>query len=120
MVINNGRNFERQYGPSNLTLNSTFTPIDENHRAYVDFFSSLESHITRKAYVIRLKNYLRSPKIFFSTVDELLKRDRRIIERGIIDILIDMRYKSDLSFSAQNIFLCALTHFFSINDVTIN
>ncbi len=31
-----------------------------------------------------------------------------------------MRYKLGLSFSAQNIFLCALTHFFSINDVTIN
>ena len=31
-----------------------------------------------------------------------------------------MRYKLHLSFSAQNMFLCALTHFFSINDVTIN
>jgi hypothetical protein len=31
-----------------------------------------------------------------------------------------MRYKLDLSFSAQNIFLCALTHFFAIYDVTLN
>ena len=31
-----------------------------------------------------------------------------------------MRYKLQLSFSAQNMFLCALIHFFSINDVTIN
>jgi len=120
LVNNNGRKFEREYIPSNSTSNSTFIPIDEHHRAYVNFVSSLKSPITRKAYVIRLKNYLRSPKISFSTFDELLKRDRRIIEQGLIDILINMRYELDLSFSAQNIFLCALTHFFSINDVTIN
>jgi integrase len=94
--------------------------IDENHKAYVNFVSSLKSSITRKAYVIRLKNYLRSPLISFSTFDELLTRDIRLIEQGIIDILIDMRHKKQLSFSAQNIFLCSLTHFFSINDVTIN
>lgn len=94
--------------------------IDENHKAYVNFVSSLKSSITRKAYVIRLKNYLRSPLISFSTFDELLGRDIRSVEQGIIDILIDMRHKKQLSFSAQNIFLCALTHFYSINDVTIN
>jgi len=37
---------------------------------YVNFVSSLKSQITRKAYVIRLKNYLRSPSISFSTFDE--------------------------------------------------
>ncbi len=120
MVINNERKLEQEYGASNSTLNSTFNPIDENHRAYVNFVSSLKSSITRKAYVIRLKNYLRSPTISFSTFDELLSRDRCTIEQGIIDILINMRYKLQLSFSAQNMFLCALIHFFSINDVTIN
>ncbi len=42
------------------------------------------------------------------------------IEQGIIDIFIDMRHKWQLSYSAQNMFLCCITHFFSINDVTIN
>ncbi|MGD9672131.1 MAG: hypothetical protein AB7U98_01475 [Candidatus Nitrosocosmicus sp.] len=120
MEIDNERKYEREFGQSNSTLNSNFILIDENHRAYVNFVSSLKSPITKKAYVIRLKNYLRSPTISFSTFDELLSRDRQIIEQGIIDILISMRYKMNLSFSAQNIFLCALTHFFSINDVTIN
>jgi integrase len=63
---------------------------------------------------------LKSPIISFSTFDELLSRDRHVIEQGLIDILINMRHKMNLSYSAQNIFLCALTHFFSINDVTIN
>jgi len=31
-----------------------------------------------------------------------------------------MRNEKQLSFSAQNVFLCAITHFFSINDITIN
>ena len=94
--------------------------IDENHRAYVNFVSSLKSSITRKAYEIRLKNYLRTPIISFSTFDELLNRNPRQLEQGIIDFIIEMRYKRQMSFSAQNILLCALTHFYSINDVLIN
>ena len=31
-----------------------------------------------------------------------------------------MRHRKELSYSAQNVFLSALTHFFSINDVMIN
>lgn len=105
---------------SDPSLSNITDSIDENHRAYVNFVSSLKSEITLKAYVIRLKQYLRSPMVSFSTFDELLNRDVRMIEQGIIDILIDMRHKQNLSFSAQNIFLAALTHFFSINDITIN
>jgi integrase len=120
LEINDERKCEREFKITNYTLNSTYNPIDENHRAYVNFVSSLKSPITRKAYVIRLKNYLRSPIISFSTFDELLSRERLVIEQELIDILINMRHKMNLSFSAQNIFLCALTHFFSINDVTIN
>jgi integrase len=120
LKINNERKLKQGDDLSPSKSISTPKSVDETHPAYVNYVSSLKSPITRKAYVIRLKNYLRYPKISFSTFDELLKRDRRIIEQGVIDILIDMRYKLDLSFSAQNIFLCALTHFFSINDVTIN
>ncbi len=105
---------------SDLSLITISDSIDENHRAYVNFISFFKSPITRKAYVIRLKNYLRSPSISFSTFDELLSRDLRIIEQGIIELLIDMRHRKELSYSAQNVFLSALTHFFSINDVIIN
>ncbi|HSA74912.1 MAG TPA: hypothetical protein VLE21_01860 [Candidatus Nitrosocosmicus sp.] len=75
-----------------VSKSTTLLPIDEKHKAYVNFISSLKSPITRKAYVIRLKNYLRSPIIQFSTFDELLSRDRHSIEQGIIDILIEMQY----------------------------
>jgi hypothetical protein len=104
---------------SDPSLISKSDSIDENHKAYVNFVSSLKSPITRKAYV-RLKNYLRSPSISFSTFDELLGRDLRTIEQGIIELLIDMRHKKELSYSAQNVFLSAMTHFFSINDIMIN
>ena len=66
------------------------------------------------------KNYLRSSSISFSTFDELLSRNPRIIEQSIIDILIDMRHRHQLSYSSQNGFLAAITHFFSINDVSLN
>ena len=61
---------------------------------------------------MRLKNYLRSHSISFSTFDELLGRDLRTIEQGIIELLIDMRHIKELSYSAQNVFLSALTLFF--------
>ncbi|HEX5185772.1 MAG TPA: hypothetical protein VFV86_02690 [Nitrososphaeraceae archaeon] len=94
--------------------------LDETHTAYVNFVSSIKSPITLKSYNIFLKNYLRNPRISFSNFDELLSRDIRAIEQGIIDILIDMRQKQNLSYSSQNLFLCAINHFFSINDITIN
>ena len=67
-----------------------------------------------------MKSYLRSPSSSFSTFDELLGRGLRVIEQGIIELLIDMRHRKELSYSAQNVFLSALTHFFSINDVIVN
>jgi len=71
-VIENGKNIiEDESGKiSNLSITISSNLIDENHKAYVNFVSSLKSQITRKAYVIRLKNYLRSPSISFSTFDE--------------------------------------------------
>ncbi len=84
-VIINGKKITgyesvRLSDPSLITKSDS---IDENHNAYVNFVS-LKSPITRKVYVIRLKNYLRSPSISFSTFDELLCRDLRTIEQGII------------------------------------
>ena len=105
---------------SDPSLTTISDSIDENHKAYVNFVSSLKSPITRKAYVTLLKKYLRSPSISFSTFDELLGRDPRTMEQGIIELLIDMRHRKELSYTAQNVFLSALTHFFSINDVMIN
>jgi hypothetical protein len=40
---------------SDPSLNTKSDSIDENHKAYVNFVSSLKSPITRKSYVIRLK-----------------------------------------------------------------
>lgn len=40
---------------SNPTLATITDSIDENHIAYVNFVSSQNSSVTRKAYVIQLK-----------------------------------------------------------------
>ncbi len=82
---------------SDPSLTTISDSIDKNYKAYVNFVSFLKSPITRKEYIIRLRNYLRSPSVSFSTFDELLSRDPRLIERGIIDILIDMRHRRELS-----------------------
>src|SRR5690348_2606508 len=87
--------------PSLATISDS---IVESNKVYVNFISSLKSPITRKAYIIRLKHYLQSPSISFSTFDELLNRNPRVIEQGIIDLLIEMRHRKQLSYSAQNVF----------------
>jgi hypothetical protein len=71
-VIVNGKKITgyESVGLSDPSLVTISNSIDENHKAYVNFVSSLKSQITRKAYVIRLKNYLQSPSISFSTFDE--------------------------------------------------
>jgi integrase len=121
-LIENGKNIiEYESGRiSNLSITVSSNLIEENHKAYVNFISSLKSPITKKTYVFQLKNYLRSSSISFSTFDELLSRNPRIIEQSIIDILIDMRHRRQLSYSSQNGFLAAITHFFSINDISLN
>jgi hypothetical protein len=98
-VIANGKKITgyesvRLSDPSLITISDS---INEDHRAYVNFVSSIKSPITKKAYVIRLKNYLRSPIVNFCNFDELLKRDAREIDQGIIDILVDMRHNRQLS-----------------------
>jgi len=105
---------------TNANANLLSNPLDETHKAYINFISSIKSPITLKSYTIILKNYLRNQKISFTTFDEILTRDIRLIEQGIIDMLIDIRQKQNLSYSSQNLFLCAINHFFSINDITIN
>ncbi len=121
-MIVNGRKIT---GPESVRLanagaNLYTNQLDETHKAYVNFVSSIKSPITLKSYTNILKNYLRNPKVSFTTFDELLSRDLRVIEQEIIDILIDIRQKQNLSYSSQNLFLCAINHFFSINDVIIN
>ena len=81
---------------TNSNVNLLSNPLDETHRAYLNFVSSIKSPITVKSINIILKNYLRNPKISFTTVDELLSRHIRVIEQGIIEILIDIRQKKKL------------------------
>jgi hypothetical protein len=84
---------------SNPSLATISDSIDENNKAYVNFVSFLKSSITRKAYVIRLKNYLRSHSISFSTFDELLGGDLCLIEQGFIELLIYMHHRKELSYT---------------------
>ena len=48
-----------------LSLSTVYVSIGEDHRAYVNFVSSLKSPITRKTYVKQLKNYLTFIGLFF-------------------------------------------------------
>ena len=54
------------------------------------------------------------------TLDEILKINPKDLERSIISTIVRMKEQENLSSSSTSLLLASLTHFFSINDVSLN
>ncbi|MGN6630256.1 MAG: hypothetical protein ACTHKJ_10365, partial [Candidatus Nitrosocosmicus sp.] len=91
-----------------------------NYPSYILFISSLKSDHTKLKYDTCLQKYLKHS--YNSNVESLfdvLSKDPKVIENDIIQQLIEMR-KNDFSFSTISVYVSALYHFFSINDIILN
>jgi integrase len=53
-------------------------------------------------------------------LEQIINKKPRDIEFEIINIIAEMRSDLNLSFSSTHLFICAITHFFEINDVILN
>ena len=73
-------------------LITKFDLMDEDHKAYVNFISSLKFPITKKTPIM-IKILFAISISSFSAFDELLDRDLRKIEQGIIDFLIYVHHR---------------------------
>ncbi|CAN5706773.1 hypothetical protein BH23THE1_BH23THE1_17350 [soil metagenome] len=92
----------------------------KNHVAYRNFIASLRSPSTKHSYSMYLSRFLSLPQYKDKSLDEILSTNPKVLEANIIERLIEMKDKDGLSTSTTSLFLAALVHFFSINDVTLN
>ncbi len=105
----------------NRLLNIQNPIVDyKKHSSYLLFISSLKSKYTKIKYDECLKKYLKySCNTNISSLSDILAKDSKIIENEIIQQLIEMK-EENLSFSTMSVYIAALYHFFSINDITLN
>lgn len=90
------------------------------HPAYRNFISSLKSPATKTGYSFALSKYLNSETNKNLTLDKILSKPIKIIESEIIEEIIKQQEDENLTCSSTLMFLSAVNHFFSINDVIIN
>lgn len=92
----------------------------KTHKSYDIFISSLRSKHTRIKYDGCLQKYLKLPENeVFSSLEQIVKKDSKLIENEIIGQLIEMK-RAGLSYSTLAVYLAAITSFFSINDIVLN
>lgn len=92
----------------------------KKHRSYVLFISSLRAEYTKIKYDGCLKKYLRLPvNSNLSNMDQILRKDPKIIEMELTHLLIDMK-NSGMSYSTLSVHLAALYSYFAINDIPLN
>lgn len=108
---------------SRLAEHSNSSPLLSNYRdekAYILFISSLKSKYTKIKYDGCLQKYLKfEANRSVTSLDQVLKKDPKVIEGEIIEQLIEMKNKG-MSFSTLSVHLAAMHSFFSINDISIN
>ncbi len=92
----------------------------KHHKAYILFISSLRSKYTKIKYDGCLQKYLKiSTNKSLTSLDQILKKDPKVIESEIIEQLVEMK-NNGMSFSTLSVHLAAIHSFFSINDISIN
>ena len=110
--------FEENYYKNQKLCNIT---NHKNHDAYRNFMSSLKSDFTRRTYSFYFFRFLSSNEMYSNlTLDEILKINHKDLERSIISTIVRMKEQENLSTASTSLLLASLTHFFSINDVSLN
>lgn len=92
--------------------------LSETSDAYKNFVNSLDSEYSRIGYLRSFPQFMRFCKV--DTYDELLKIDLKRLEGLIRDYIIHMREDRKLAPASIANYCAAISHFFEMNDVTIN
>jgi integrase len=90
------------------------------HPAYRNFINSLKTYATKAGYSFNLAKYLSLDANRNLSLDDILSKNVKTIESEIIEEIIRQQEDEKLSSASTALFLTALSHFFSINDVIIN
>ncbi|MDR4490856.1 MAG: tyrosine-type recombinase/integrase [Candidatus Nitrosocosmicus sp.] len=90
------------------------------HPAYRNFINSLKTYATKAGYSFNLAKYLSLDVNRNLSLDDILSKNVKTIESEIIEEIIRQQEDEKLSSASTALFLTAVNHFFSINDVIIN
>src|SRR2546426_1000580 len=88
-------------------------------KQYRYFLDSLASEATKRTYSLNLRQYCRHLKIEIDDCIRLLSTQPSLAEARIIDYIVHLKSKG-ISYSRINSMLCAIMHFYTMNDVTLN
>src|SRR5438128_7334845 len=88
-------------------------------KQYRYFLDSLASEATKRTYSLNLRQYCRHLKIEIDDCIRLLGTQPSLAEAQIIDYIVRLKTKG-ISYSRINSMLCAIMHFYTMNDVTLN
>jgi integrase len=88
-------------------------------QAYRYFLDSLTTEATRKTYTFNLNQYCKHIKVEGGDCTRLLDTSPSLAEAQIIDYIVDLKNKGR-SYSRINSCVCAIVHFYFMNDITLN
>lgn len=89
-------------------------PQSQQYRYFLD---SLASEATKRTYSSNLRQYCKHLKLEIDDCIRLLSTQPSLAEAQIIDYIVHMKSKG-ISYSRINSMLCAIMHFYTMNDVT--
>jgi integrase len=90
----------------------------EQGEAYKNFINSINSAITRKEYNANFSYFMAYCKI--ANHEDMLSISQPVLEGLIRDYIIHLRHKRNLSPSTISSYIVPISHFYQMNDVTIN
>jgi integrase len=97
---------------------STHQSYADNSESYHNFIDSIDSKWTKKIYHSALVYFLRFTECTNS--DQLLQIPTQNLTGLIRDYIISLRYEKKLSPASVATYTTGLTHFFEMNDVSLN
>jgi integrase len=99
-----------------LTLTMSLT-VQENKKPYLNFINSLKAKQTKKQYKSALFRFIsRNGNV---TLDGLLSLSPKEIEQIVTKHITEMNARG-LSHAYINLVMCAIFHFFDMNDILLN
>lgn len=88
---------------------------------YSNFINSIKSEATKQIYTYCLNRYMQY--YHFDKIDQLVKEPQeshKIIEANIIQYIVWLKQDQKLSSVSIELYLSAVMHFYSMNDVVLN
>jgi len=82
---------------------------------YRNFIESLKSRKTKKLYDFELRQFIQ----YIKGEEHLISDYPKLIETQIIDYICHLKSKG-LSQSKLSLALCAISHFYTMNDILLN